>query len=122
MPRTRRRPRALMVGRAGERRHRVGGREAVAAEAGVDLDLHGAADLGGALELVERAHPEVDVRGHGGGDVDVGIVQPGQHGGRDPGLTQRERFPEIGDSEPVDARVGERAGDAQRRRVRRRRP
>jgi divalent metal cation (Fe/Co/Zn/Cd) transporter len=56
---------------------------------------------GGSVQLCERGDADLDARAQRGIEVGIGVVQPGEHGGRDAGRTEFERLRKIGDPEPI---------------------
>ncbi len=58
---------------------------------------------GDGLELRDRRETQVDAGLDRGREVGVRIVQPGEDGGRDPGIPEFQSLCQIGDPEPVGA-------------------
>jgi hypothetical protein len=87
------------------------GLDAIAAESGVDLQVHpgwsadGCRGLRHGAELLDRRDAEVDVSGDRRIEVGAGIVQPGEHGRVHTGRTQRDRLLDVGDAEASAARA-----------------
>src|SRR6185312_5732221 len=88
---------------------------AIAAQPGVDLELHrsGSGCRGDPIELLTIADPDIDSRGNRLLEVLPGSVQPGQQRGVDAGVAQLSRLREVGDAEPLRTAVerGARDGD-----------
>ncbi len=102
---------SLQFGGPSERGGRLGRGEPVAAESGVELQLHDRARPARPLELAERADAEVDAGGDGGAKSVSLAVEPGEDRGVDAGRAQGERLIQVGDAEPVGPRLDRRPRD-----------
>ena len=92
---------------------------AVAAQTGVDLQMHMGrslkcrGSLGHGLDL-PAGDAQRDVPVHRGGEIGIAAVQPGEDGRLDPGLTQLEGLGHVSGAQPVGAAVEGRLGSGER--------